>query len=88
MGAKAMDASGNTHAAESFAPSYRIGLPARFNGQRVGGFRPPSHDPVDLFLDVDQRLLHHFAMLGWPFAGCKQQEMFSRQAGAVYAGSS
>jgi hypothetical protein len=73
MGAKAIDATRHSHAAQSPAPSDGVSLTAGGHGQRIRRLRPASNDFVYLFLDIDVRFSHDGRMIGRHCAGCKQQ---------------
>lgn len=72
MGAKAVDALGNVHAAEGLAPGNGIRLVARLDRQCVWSLDAPSDEPIYRFLDVNEWLLHRCAKVGCRTAARKQ----------------
>src|SRR5438552_14960202 len=66
MRAKSMHSAWHANPAECFAPRNRVGLSARLHGQSIWWRATATNDLVDLFLNVDERLLHSAPTLSEP----------------------
>lgn len=74
MRMKAMDPSGNAHTAKRLAPGNCLGLGTILDRQCVGAPGASSDDLIYLFLEVDERLFHNEASVGYWVAGRKQRD--------------
>src|SRR5437870_10421599 len=61
-----MHSAWDSNPAECFAPRNRVGLSARLHGQSIWWRATTTDDLIDLFLNVDERLLHRAPTLSEP----------------------
>jgi hypothetical protein len=76
MSFETVHATGNAHAAKSFPPRDGVRFRAAGEGQGIGRPGAPTDEAINLFFDVDERLFHVAASIGWQIHQCKGRKSY------------